>query len=244
MNTSRDDDYLAWKGWDDISSFGTLARGDSQYFARELRESVRGRQVHDVLEVGFGNGAFLAYARSQGWRVVGTELLPHLVQAARDAGFESLPAADLDALDGEGFDLIVAFDVFEHIPPDESVEFLATLARKLRTGGAILLRFPNADSWVGNAFQNGDPTHVNAVGVLKLFYYAQAVGLAVRTYRAVSRRGFSTSIVHGVHRLISAPLIAISSAIKKAMYLPGLPVVLSTANVVSVLTKRAAPPQP
>lgn len=244
MKTFRDDDYLAWKGWSDGDAFGMLARGDSQYFTRELRDSVRGRRVHDVLEVGFGNGAFLAYARGQGYRVVGTELLPHLVQAARDAGFESLPAAELDTLDDESFDLIVAFDVFEHIPPEESVEFLATLARKLRSSGAIVVRFPNADSWVGSAFQNGDPTHVNAIGVLKLFFYAQSADLAVDAYRAVSRRGFSTSIVHGVHRLTSAPLIAISSAIKKAMYLPGLPVVLSTGNVVSVLTKRAAPRQP
>ena len=87
------------------------------------------------------------------------------------------------------FDLIVAFDVFEHIDPHESIGFLRTLTSKLADGGALLLRFPNVDTWIGNPFQYGDVTHVNAIGALKMQYYAKEAGLAILRLRGAKRRG-------------------------------------------------------
>lgn len=229
-------DYVSWKGWVEGGTFGSLERGDEQYFLKELRESRRGA-VRDVLEVGFGNGAFLAFARRRGWHVVGLELIPELVDAARSEDFDARPAEDLIELPEASYDLVVAFDVLEHIPPDETLAFLASLRRALRPGGTIVLRFPNADGWVGNVFQNGDPTHVNAIGVLKLQYYAGNSGLEIAAFRPVSRRGFSTSLIHGLHLLTGAVLARVVAALAKAVFLPGLPVVLSTGNVIAVLRR-------
>lgn len=229
--------YVAWKGWG--AKFGTLSRGDAIYFQRELREAVRGRAVRRVLEVGYGNGVFLGFARSQGWSVTGTELQPELIEIALAAGFDARSAGDLDALaDGE-YDLIVAFDVFEHIPPDISIEFLRGLTRKLRDGGRILLRFPNADSWIGNPFQNGDVTHVNAIGGYKMGQYAVECGLDVVRFRAETRRGFETSFAHGVYKYTGGVLAKVVGGVLKALYFPTMPVVMSTSNVVCVLRRSA-----
>jgi 2-polyprenyl-3-methyl-5-hydroxy-6-metoxy-1,4-benzoquinol methylase len=228
--------YSEWKGWGTQVEFGRLTSGDAQYYTKELREVLRSNSpIRDVLEVGFGNGLFLAFGRSLGWTVTGTELSPELVEEAKSAGYSAHDAGFLSKLPDNSFDLICAFDVFEHVPESESVEFLQAIAAKLRPGGFIVLRFPNADSPLGNPFQYGDPTHVNAIGSLKLAYYAARAHLIVTAFRASSRRSFRTSFVHGVNATVVGPLLDFGAFLRRLVYFPGLRVVLSASNVVCVL---------
>jgi SAM-dependent methyltransferase len=234
--TAHASGYSDWKGWGS-ADFGRMARGDADHFSRELREIARRTPIRRVLEIGFGNGVFLSYCRSQGWDVTGTELLPELVASARAAGYSAYPANELPNLPDGSFDLVVALDVFEHIPPDQSIDFLQTISAKLTADGALLLRFPNVDTWIGNPLQYGDVTHVNAVGALKIHYYAGETGLAVSRIRAAKRRGFHTSVIHGLHAYTAGILIKVSAGIAKALYFPDLPVVLSSSTLVCVLRK-------
>ena len=232
--------YSEWKGWAGGTSFAHLDAGEADYFARELRDIERATTVRDVLEVGYGNGEFLGYCRSRGWNTTGMEILPELIAAAQQSGFPAFHADELPGLPAQGYDLIAAFDVLEHIPPDQTEDFLRALAGKLRPGGRMLFRFPNADTWIGAPMQNGDPTHVNAIGVLKLGYYATTCELRVVSFRGAKRRGFRTSVIHGLHRATAGVIIGAASAVKKALYFPDVPVVLSTSNVVAVLTRDDA----
>jgi 2-polyprenyl-3-methyl-5-hydroxy-6-metoxy-1,4-benzoquinol methylase len=229
--------YTRWKGWVDETPFGHLTAGQADYFRRELRDVARDASVLDVLEVGFGNGAFLSYCRSREWNVTGTELGHDLVDAAKDAGFDAHPASGLDRIPDGSFDLIAAFDVLEHIPQDDIVPFLEALGEKLRPDGSLLLRFPNADSWLGNPLQFGDPTHVTAIGYLKMNYFALRAGLRLDVFRAASRSSFASSFVHGVYSLVAGTFIDITARLKQWIYFPGLPIVLSTSNVICVARK-------
>jgi SAM-dependent methyltransferase len=231
--------YSKWKGWGAVGQFGHLSPGESQYFGKELRDVRRhGRPIHDVLEVGFGNGAFLSYCRERGWNVSGTELGPDMVSAGREAGFNVFPADELARVPEKSVDLVAAFDVLEHIPSDEIVSFLIELSTKLRDGGMMLFRFPNADSWLGNAMQNGDPTHVSAIGYLKMAYFALQANLDIVKFRGATRHGFATSFVNGVYSLVAGPIIAVIALLKRMLYFPGIPVVLSTSNVICVVRRR------
>ena len=228
--------YADWKGWSAQAEFGTRFRGDDSYFSRELREvTSHVGKVVDVLEIGFGDGQFLSYARSRGWNVSGTELLPEQVAAGRKAGFAVYADTELSELQNASFDVIAAFDVLEHIPEADTVAFLSVLASKLRPGGAMILRYPNADSWLGNAFQYGDPTHVSAIGSIKMQYLAALAQLKILKYRAATRRGFATSAVHGLHAATAGTFARAVGFVQSAIYFPGLPVVLSSSNVVCVL---------
>ncbi len=234
-------DYVEWKGWVENEPFGVLSAGEAAYFSSELRDvQVAPDGIRDVLEIGYGNGSFLAYCRSRKWNITGTELDAGLLQAGIDSGYEVFAADRTSELDGRSFDLIAVFDVLEHIPQDAVPAFLLELSHRLRKGGRMLFRFPNADSWLGNPLQNGDSTHVTAIGYLKMTYFALQAGLEIVIFRGARRHGFATSLAHGLYALIAGPIIAVSATIKRALYFPGLPVVLSTSNVVCIVRRAEA----
>ncbi len=226
--------YLDWKRWTK-EGFGQLRKGDAAYFRSECAGLIRRTTVRKVLEIGFGEGSFLGFCKAQGWAVTGVELNQQLVSIAREAGFEAISSDDLARMPGGSFDLIAAFDVAEHIPPDQILPFLAQLKALLSPDGRILLRFPNADSWLGNVNQHGDVTHVMQIGYLKLVYLAQQSGMVIEEFRAERRRGFASGVAHGMHMLVSEPLRRAIGFVLKAIYFPRTPVVLSAANVVAVL---------
>jgi 2-polyprenyl-3-methyl-5-hydroxy-6-metoxy-1,4-benzoquinol methylase len=152
--------YETWKGW---SEPFTYTAEEASYFAGETS----GAEIAnaDVLEIGFGSGSFLAWARDQGARIAGTEINPVLLSAAHAFGVELLEAELETVADSHAgrFDAIVAFDVFEHFTLEAVVARLSAVDTMLKPGGRFIMRFPNAQSPFGLTSQNGDPTHVSAL---------------------------------------------------------------------------------
>lgn len=158
-------EYRRWKGWDS-TRFGACTAEDAATFTAELRDVTRGApQGLSVLEIGFGNGSFARWAIDRGWRYVGTETDPELVARARSAG---MPAFDAEAA-REGlrqhgpFDLVVAWDVLEHVPDRETPALLADCRAALVGGGAMVARMPAAESPFSRGIQHGDATHVRSI---------------------------------------------------------------------------------
>lgn len=182
-NVALYDRYDAWKGWTDAFRF---SRDESAYYRAELGEgSLAGL---DVFEIGFGSGAFLAWAREQGARVTGSEITPAAIRAAKEAGVPLLPGDfGADGLPEHAFDLIVAFDVFEHIESTAIAGKLAAIDRALKPGGRLLLRYPNGQSPFGLVHQHGDATHLTALSRAKIEQYAAGTGLVTMRYQGAAR---------------------------------------------------------
>jgi hypothetical protein len=153
--------YRAWKGWTE-DRFGQFTRHESAYFTAELRE-ISNRELNSprVLEIGFGNGAFAGWCRRQRWDWVGTEIDPVLVNRAREAGYQAEHAREGFGNLGTGasFDLIVAWDVLEHMAPGETIRFMTDAHSQLTASGALVFRVPSGDSPFSRAIQHTDPTH-------------------------------------------------------------------------------------
>lgn len=175
--TTAKDSYLEWKEWS-ADRFGQLTSREKRYFKWHVQRALPSANNPVVLEIGFGNGAFLTFCRYLGWNVIGVEWERELCERARNAGF--LVAANLSELPSkQQFDLIVLFDVLEHISADQLVDFTRTLADHLAPDGALLLRVPNGDSPFGRHHQHGDLTHVTTFGEFKLQQLARMCQLRV-----------------------------------------------------------------
>lgn len=171
--------YIAWKDWGD-EQFGSCPRSDARAFAWQL-DRCHPAPVLSALELGFGNGNFMGFARSRGIGVVGIETQRELRRRATAAGYETF--ASVDELDAERcFDLIAAFDVFEHIAQDRLIALFQALAARLRPDGILLCRVPNGESPFGRNFQHGDLTHVSTLGLSKFRQICAASDLAVACY--------------------------------------------------------------
>jgi SAM-dependent methyltransferase len=237
-----DDSYSAWKNWT-RESFATLTPAAARYFDAELAR-LGPRRIRHALEIGFGNGTFLRYARDRGWDVSGTEAIPGLVERAREAGFDAHAADALDRLAAARFDLIVAFDVLEHIPQQHIPPFLRSLARLLAPGGSMLFRFPNADSPFGRPYQHGDVTHCTYVGEAKLRHLARVSGLTVVAFRGEVRRDDATDWRSRLARLgIRLLERTVEPCIMYGLF-PGWSFALFSPNSVAVLEQAVGSPAP
>lgn len=142
-----------------------------------------------VLEVGFGAGAFMEWARHSGFTVYGLEIILELIEAGQAAGFEvggydvangaSLKGAP-DFLKPARFDAIVAFDVIEHMDAATLKGFFEFAESVLLPGGCILARFPNGGSPFGLRLQNGDNTHRLALTQSQLEQFLVGTGLRLK----------------------------------------------------------------
>lgn len=237
MSESRADayqNYTQWKRWQ--GTFEVSER-DARYFAAELRDILlHGRRV---LEIGFGNGSFLAWARSRGAEVCGLEINPEMLAAAARHGYvaRNAPLADLVAEDAR-FDLVVAFDVIEHWDTDELVANFCAIAALLTDTGCFVARFPNGHSPFGRVYQYGDFTHKSVISSYKIDYLAGIAGLdvvRVANERRVSSRDGALRALR--HRWLAARRGWIERSLSKLYGTPRLPL---APNLVAVLGKHAA----
>jgi len=122
----------------------SIAEIDDQWGFRWRRLAgaiARLRPGAELLDVGAGNGYFVAVARrdfglrAEGWEPSATE-----AEFARKFLGVELQGLPLESCAGR-FDAVTAFNVLEHVKDPH--EFLATVLRCLRPGGIVALTTPN-----------------------------------------------------------------------------------------------------
>lgn len=228
-------EYATFKQWDDT----LFEPAGADYFEVELRGfPLAGARV---VEIGFGPGHCLAWLAAQGARVTGLEIQEQLVLAGRSRGFDTQLSRDFDWRPLQGkVDLILGFDVLEHLSDAEIVSLLRKGAAALRPGGAMLFRFPNMASPFGLQYQIADPTHVTMLSGprIRFLLAGQAIpGLAYEGCReqAMPRpRGLRGQ----ARRAMGASLRSLVRFIVRNSYMRGEPIPL-TMNTVVVLRKTA-----
>ena len=119
-----------------------------------------------LLDIGCGRGRFLQHvgAREPSWRLFGIEPEPSGVTASSALVPEATileGVADSLPFPSEGFDVVTAWDVLEHVPDPRAA--LLEVKRCLRPGGVLGVVVPVYDSVTGPLIRalDRDPTHIH-----------------------------------------------------------------------------------
>lgn len=162
------------------------------YYGRHLvadRFPSRGR----LLDVGCGNGAFLARAREMGWDVAGLEPDGKAVAACHAAGLD-VREGDLASTPPSWagrFDVITMSHAIEHVA-DPAVD-LAQLFQLLKPGGILWLALPNPQSFGARLFgaawrELHPPYHLCVVSQSRIRALLAELGFSsIRTLRVGAR---------------------------------------------------------
>lgn len=229
--------YMQWKAWD-RDGFAEFGEEQSLYYRKELQasgiKSVRGLRVG---EIGFGNGEFAGWVRANKGAWIGSEAIPDLRRRATEAGFDVVAAGAGLSNAGPGqLDVIVAFDVIEHLRTDDVRAFLADSRVALRDGGCIVIRCPSGDSPFASAIYNGDLTHRTLLGSSAVRHLAMEAGLEVVQIRSPVVPVWGLGIRRATVRALLLPLRRLSYFFVRNVLIGRRAAVLSP-NMVVLLRK-------
>jgi len=165
-----------------------------------------------LLEIGFGEGLFLDWARESGFNISGVEINHDFYVLAKERGHNVYLGDAKEVLQNldKKYNGIFLFDVLEHLSLEEVSGLFDFFRTILGKKGKILARVPNGGSPFGRYLQNSDATHVTALTGSKLQDIAQLSGLEVkRIYNGARTRKTGAhknwllkSIAYGLRDLI------------------------------------------
>jgi len=234
--TTGDEHYLQWKGWPS-NAFGGYSREEALYFSAELRRAgIRTTAGLRVAELGFGNGAFAGWIRDIGGHWMGLEAIPALIDRARAAGFEAKRSdVGFEELHGPAaLDLVVAFDVLEHLELPHIRAVLAGAKTALKPSGLVIARVPSGDSPFSGAIFHGDLTHRTLLGSSAIRQLARELGFTAIQVRPPEfparglglRRFVRRTAVNAARHLAGALIANVLLADRDAVITPNLTFVL------------------
>jgi SAM-dependent methyltransferase len=154
-----------------------------------LRKVPQGR----LLEIGCGNGFFLAKMRDLGWDVVGVEPDAQAARIGRNRPGITVLEGSLDDTDfpDDEFDAIAMHHVIEHVW--DPIHTLRQCRRVLKPKGTLAIVTPNVESW-GHRMFGGDwfslepPRHLYLFSASTLRLCAEQAGLDVTRAWSSARR--------------------------------------------------------
>jgi len=135
-----------------------------------------------VLEVGSGKGAFAKHIDTKDY--IGLDFSQNAKEMATRNGvtIENVMIQDYAANHKEEFDVVVSFQVLEHV--SDPKEFLEAKLEALKKGGKLIVAVPSEDSflkYVLNGILNMPPHHVTRWGDDTFEYIAQKYNLNIET---------------------------------------------------------------
>ena len=134
-----------------------------------------------IVDLGCGDGATLYLLAKRGYRrLAGVDLSASRTATARQV-IDEVETLDVIAYlrrGGEPADLLLALDLVEHLPGSAAREFVELCARRLRPGGRIVLRTPNAVSPFFGQVRYDDLTHEQCFTPASLSALLEDAGLA------------------------------------------------------------------
>jgi len=176
---------------------------------REMRHLPRPEHGSELLDVGCGDGKFLARARDAGWNGIGIDPDPLAVEQARDQGLDVYRGGieRLEGIESSSFNIITLGHVIEHT--HRPIDLLRNCYRLLKSGGRLWIETPNLNSAghriFGSSWRGLEPprhlvlfTYISMRNVLHRIGFREIESQPVSNFRILSDLyGMSEAIKDG-----------------------------------------------
>jgi SAM-dependent methyltransferase len=133
------------------------------YYRRVLAGHLPEDRSARILDVGCGMGFTMLALKDLGFKSMsGVDCDEGQVASSQAKGLEVSLTDDTTGflnLKRLHFELILAFDVIEHVPREQQLEFVQAIFGALVPGGKLLCTVPNANSAIGGRWRYIDWTH-------------------------------------------------------------------------------------
>jgi len=188
-------------------------RSRAPYLQKLIREHFPQDHRARIVDIGCGHGALIHFLRQAGYEnLSGFDRSPEQVAAAERLGISGVQERDIfDALESlplGSCDVIVAFDVIEHLRKDEIQRFVDRIFRVLKPGGRFVVHTVNGESPMAGSVFYGDFTHETCFNRISIGQLLRATGFhSVACFE-------DAPVVHG---LKSAVRFALWKAIRAAL---------------------------
>lgn len=224
--------------------FDPLITGDEKFYnslqklkwyymdeKEEYSEAIKHIKPTDkVLEIGSGKGAFAKYIESSSY--VGLDFSEKAKEMAERNGVvvKNEAVQSYAQKHEEEFDVVVSFQVLEHV--SDSKSFIESQLQALKTGGKLIIAVPSEDSflkYVNNGALNMPPHHVTRWSDSTFEFIAEKYGLSiVGTYHEkvqevhkhwylktlIENRFFATKLVDiSLFRMVSKKVIGLMATV-------------------------------
>lgn len=147
MKFYKDESYyksnVAGQGYDEYLE---ISENWIKTFTLRLKQIAPYQSKGKALDIGCGPGYFLTAAQKLGFDVYGLDPSDYIVEVAQKTWGEKVQLGLIETANyaPESFDLIVAFDTFEHIY--EPKKFLQAIHKVLKPNGVLAITTPNPKS--------------------------------------------------------------------------------------------------
>lgn len=116
-----------------------------------------------ILEIGCGNGNFIHYLHTLGYRNArGIDLSKEQIESGKNIGIKNIEVAELGSYvsdQNEKWDYIFALDVIEHLTRQEAFDAFCSCNKALKRGGQFIMQVPNGEGLFYTSIYYGDYTH-------------------------------------------------------------------------------------
>jgi SAM-dependent methyltransferase len=140
------------------------------------------KQSGTLLDLGCSSGSFLAFMRSDSWKLYGIEMSAEGARTAKERSEAQVFVGDIlnAPFPRESFDAITCFDVLEHLYEPRRV--MARVGEWLKPGGIFYVLVPNVDSAEARVFGSywhglELPRHLFHYSPASLKFLAESAGL-------------------------------------------------------------------